>query len=64
MISGELDVDKMDYLLRDSLYCGVRYGTYDLDRMLETILPLRDPDDRSNGAWASTREASTPSKPW
>jgi HD superfamily phosphohydrolase len=48
VISGELDVDKMDYLLRDSLYCGVRYGTYDLDRMLETILPLRDPD---TGAW-------------
>jgi HD superfamily phosphohydrolase len=48
VISGELDVDKMDYLLRDSLYCGVRYGTYDLDRMLETILPLRDPD---SGSW-------------
>ncbi len=48
VISGELDVDKMDYLLRDSLYCGVRYGTYDLDRMLETILPLRDPQD---GSW-------------
>ncbi|MEM7050858.1 MAG: HD domain-containing protein [Acidobacteriota bacterium] len=24
IISGELDVDKMDYLLRDSLFCGVR----------------------------------------
>ncbi len=48
IISGELDVDKMDYLLRDSLACGVRYGTYDLDRMLETIQPLRDPD---SGAW-------------
>ncbi len=48
VISGELDVDKMDYLLRDSLACGVRYGTYDLDRMVETILPLRDPE---SGAW-------------
>ncbi len=48
VISGELDVDKMDYLLRDSLYCGVRYGTYDLDRMLETILPLHDP---ATGRW-------------
>ncbi|HRC84654.1 MAG TPA: HD domain-containing protein [Thermoanaerobaculia bacterium] len=48
IISGELDVDKMDYLLRDSLYCGVRYGNYDLDRLLDTMVPLRDPD---NGSW-------------
>ena len=27
----------MDYLLRDSLYCGVQYGNYDLDRILDTI---------------------------
>ncbi|HYO13033.1 MAG TPA: HD domain-containing protein [Thermoanaerobaculia bacterium] len=48
MVSGELDVDKMDYLLRDSTYCGVRYGTYDLDRLLETMLPLEDPE---TGEW-------------
>jgi HD superfamily phosphohydrolase len=48
VISGELDVDKMDYLLRDSLYCGVRYGSYDLDRILETIEPIRDPE---TGEW-------------
>src|SRR5262249_52334843 len=33
IVSGELDVDKMDYLLRDSLFCGVRYGNFDLDRL-------------------------------
>lgn len=44
IISGELDVDKMDYLLRDSLYCGVRYGSFDLERLLDTMLPLEDPD--------------------
>lgn len=43
IISGELDVDKMDYLLRDSLFCGVRYGNYDLDRLLDTVVPLEDP---------------------
>lgn len=48
IISGELDIDKMDYLLRDSLYCGVRYGNYDLDRLLETIEPIRDPE---TGDW-------------
>ncbi len=29
LVSGELDVDRMDYLLRDSYFTGVRYGTYD-----------------------------------
>ncbi len=48
VISGELDVDKMDYLLRDGLYCGVRYGNYDLERLLDTMLPLADPD---SGEW-------------
>ncbi|HEY0782580.1 MAG TPA: HD domain-containing protein [Thermoanaerobaculia bacterium] len=43
IISGELDVDKMDYLLRDGLFCGVRYGSYDLERLLDTVMPLADP---------------------
>ncbi|HYU35292.1 MAG TPA: HD domain-containing protein [Thermoanaerobaculia bacterium] len=50
IISGELDADKMDYLLRDSLYCGVRYGSYDLERLLDTILPIEDPE---TGAWGT-----------
>jgi HD superfamily phosphohydrolase len=48
IVSSELDVDKMDYLLRDSLYCGVRYGSYDLERLLDTVLPLADP---VSGGW-------------
>ena len=45
LISSVWDVDKMDYLLRDSHYCGVRYGLYDLDRLLDTItLYDEDPD--------------------
>ena len=28
----------MDYLLRDSHYCGVQYGTFDLDRILNTLI--------------------------
>ncbi|MBU0613981.1 HD domain-containing protein [Patescibacteria group bacterium] len=31
IISGELDADRMDYLLRDSYFCGVSYGKFDLD---------------------------------
>jgi uncharacterized protein len=48
IVSGELDVDKMDYLLRDSLFCGVRYGTFDLERLLDTMLPIADPE---TGEW-------------
>ena len=37
LISSVWDVDKMDYLLRDSLYCGVQYGRFDIDRILDTV---------------------------
>ncbi len=37
LISGELDVDKMDYLLRDSFFSGCRYGMYNIDHLLSTL---------------------------
>ncbi len=37
LISGQLDVDKFDYLLRDSHYAGVKYGLFDLDRLLDSL---------------------------
>ena len=37
VISSPWDVDKMDYLLRDSHYCGVQYGSFDLGRILNTL---------------------------
>lgn len=37
MMSGELDSDRTDYLQRDSLYCGVRYGRFDNDRLTKTL---------------------------
>jgi deoxynucleoside triphosphate triphosphohydrolase SAMHD1 len=37
IISGELDIDKMDYLLRDSFFSGVKYGAYNLDHLLNTL---------------------------
>jgi HD superfamily phosphohydrolase len=33
IISGPLDADKQDYLLRDSFFCGVKYGIFDIDRL-------------------------------
>ncbi len=37
LISGEIDADRMDYLLRDSYYCGVAYGQYDLDWLISSL---------------------------
>jgi HD superfamily phosphohydrolase len=37
LISSELDIDRLDFLLRDSYYCGVPYGNYDLDRLLLSL---------------------------
>ena len=34
IISSEIDVDKMDYLIRDSYYAGVAYGVIDLERIV------------------------------
>lgn len=37
LIDGPIDVDKGDYLLRDSYHCGVIYGLYDKDRLWRHI---------------------------
>ncbi len=37
LVSGELDADRMDYLLRDSFYTGVNYGRYDLDWIVQNL---------------------------
>ncbi len=37
LISGQFDADRMDYLSRDSLHCGVGYGNFDYLRLLETL---------------------------
>src|SRR5262249_3216027 len=42
IVSGPIDADKQDYLLRDSYFCGVRYGVFDIDRLLETLTIIRD----------------------
>ena len=42
MISSQLDADRMDYLLRDAYNTGVKYGTFDLSRILEVMRPYQD----------------------
>ena len=43
LISGSLDLDKIEYLTRDAFMCGVRYGDIDADRLLNSLTLLRDP---------------------
>ena len=37
LISGTIDLDKVDYLSRDARMCGVPYGTVDVDRLLSSL---------------------------
>lgn len=41
LVSGSLDLDKIDYLRRDSLFCGVPYGAVDVDRLLDSLTLAR-----------------------
>lgn len=44
LVSSQLDVDRMDYLLRDSLMTGAKYGIYDLEWIIKSI-EINEPDD-------------------
>lgn len=38
MLSGPVDIDKLDYLMRDSLHCGVPYGrNFDVGRLISSL---------------------------
>ncbi len=50
LVSSQLDVDRLDYLLRDGHYSGAGYATYDLDWIIHALRIERvregtDPDD-------------------
>ena len=62
VISSPWDVDKMDYLLRDSHYCGVQYGSFDLGRILNT-LTLDGEAETGSLKLAIEEGVSTPWKP-
>ena len=48
LVSGSLDLDKMEYLRRDARFCGVPYGEVDVDRLLQGLVLLPDPQ---KGSW-------------
>lgn len=41
LISSQLDIDRLDYLLRDAYYTGVSYGKNDTDRIIR-MLTIKD----------------------
>jgi HD superfamily phosphohydrolase len=44
LVSSQLDVDRMDYLLRDSLMTGAKYGVYDIEWIIKSIDINREED--------------------
>jgi uncharacterized protein len=50
LVSSQLDVDRLDYLLRDGHYSGAGYATYDLDWIIHAIqiAPVRSGDEEPN----------------
>ncbi len=37
IIGGEIDADRMDYLMRDSYYAGVNYGKFDINHLVRSL---------------------------
>ncbi len=37
LVSSQLDVDRMDYLLRDSLMTGAKYGIFDIEWIIKSL---------------------------
>jgi HD superfamily phosphohydrolase len=44
LISGSLDLDKIEYLKRDATMCGVPYGEIDVDRLLNSLVIVPSPE--------------------
>lgn len=51
LVSSQLDVDRMDYLLRDSLMTGAKYGIFDLEWILKSI----EIDEENDRLYVSAR---------
>ena len=43
LITGSLDLDKLEYLTRDARMCGVPYGAVDVDRLIHALAVVETP---------------------
>jgi len=51
IVSSQLDADRMDYLLRDSLMTGVKYGVFDLEWIIKSL----EIDEQNDRLYVSAR---------
>ncbi|MBC86355.1 MAG: hypothetical protein CL677_04175 [Bdellovibrionaceae bacterium] len=49
LVSGTIDADRMDYMLRDSRECGVNYGLYDYDGLISALKIVVDDNELALG---------------
>ncbi|MHC5539775.1 HD domain-containing protein [Singulisphaera rosea] len=52
LLSSQLDMDRLDYLRRDSLFTGAGYGQFDWYRLLSTFEFYEDDDGGRDIVWA------------
>jgi HD superfamily phosphohydrolase len=45
-VVSEIDMDRTDYLRRDSLHCGVDYGRFDFHRLIEALTVIENPESK------------------
>ena len=50
VIDGQMDADRMDYLLRDAYHAGVQYGRFDPHRLVNTVCAIRAEGEENGGA--------------
>ena len=48
IVSGPLDADKQDYLLRDSRFCGVQYGVFDHHQLHRSLTSVKQNDQHDH----------------
>jgi HD superfamily phosphohydrolase len=58
LISGSLDLDKIEYLKRDAFMCGVNYGDIDVDRLLNSLIIVPDAHGAAAGVGISEKGLS------
>jgi len=46
LISGQMDADRIDYLIRDSIHTGVDYGKFDWRRLVNSVELINGVEDR------------------
>src|SRR5262249_52358431 len=49
IVSSQLDADRMDYILRDALSTGVKYGSYDCEWLLNSLCIGTEPGETAPG---------------